>query len=356
MKTYWKTLVLTLLVLVSFFPSRVVAAGNGVFDGQIIVGRSFALKSGETLSGDLAVVGGSVSIEQGAKVEGNIAVVGSMLRIDGEVTGDVAVVGSLANLGETAYVGGNVAVVGGSLQRAEGARVAGRVVGVVMSGAGWDGEVTILPMESPAMPTPPELLEFPSLFRSVPPISRDLWRGIPEAFVKGVGFALLAMLLMLFLAQPAERVSQTLISRPVLTGAVGLLSIVVTPLLVVIMVMTILLIPFIPIIAWALVAALLFGWISLGYGIGQRLALAFKGDWHPSFAAGLGTFLLTISVFALTNIPGVRCIGWVIPTLLAIAALGSVVLTMFGTRSYPGPAQPSTPALPPPETLASGGS
>lgn len=354
MKTYWKIPLLALLTLVaSIFPSRAVAASSGVFDGQVIFGQSFTLKSGETLSGDLAVIGGSVIIEQGAKVEGNIAVIGGTLHLDGEVNGDVAVVGGIANLGATAYVGGNVAVVGGSLQRAEGARVAGNILGTVMSGAGWDGEITMPAIPPPVMPTPPKSPVLPSIIGNIPKIYFDFWQGVPEAFAQAVGLALLAMLLMLFLAQPAERVSRTLISHPILTGSVGLLSIIVLPLLMLIMAMTILLIPAVPLVALTLVAALLFGWIALGYEIGQRIARAFKGDWHPSFAAGLGTFLLTVSAFALTNIPGLKCIGWLIPALLASAALGSIVLTLFGARPYPGVERSSPPALSPPPTLAS---
>lgn len=350
MKTYWKTAVLALLVLSSFFPSRVVAASSGSFDGQVIFGQSFILKSGETLSGDLAVIGGSAFIEQGAKVEGNIAVVGGALHIDGEVNGDVAVVGGIANLGATAYVHGNVAVIGGSLQRAEGARVAGNVLGTVMTGIGADGEGIIPPLAPPAMPTPATPPKFPSFARNLPHLYLNLWRGVSEAFAQAVGLALLAMLLMLFLAQPAERISRALISYPVLTGGIGLLTILIVPLLMVIMVMTILLIPLIPLLALALITALLFGWMSLGHEIGQRIALALNSDWHPSLAAGLGTFLLTISAFALTSIPGLKCIGWIIPALLVSAALGSVVLTMFGARPYPGSARSATPVLSPPET------
>ena len=333
MKKTWKLVALSLLFLTVFAPGRVASADDGEYDGQIILGQSFTLKSGETLQGDLAIVGGAVTIEQGAGVQGNIALIGGALQVDGEVNGNIAIIGGIANLGKTAYVSGDIAVIGGSLQRAEGAHVAGRVMGTLMSGLGGNDPIA-MPPASPALPPPASIpsrpWHLPPFLTHLPRLSLDLWRGIPEAFFQSVGLALLAMLLMLFLAQPAERVSRTILSQPILTGGIGLLTVFVAPLLLLIMLMTILLIPVIPLVILALVTALLFGWMALGYEIGQRLVRAFQGSWHPSFAAGLGTFLLTICTFALLNIPGLNCIGWIIPTLLACAALGSVMVTSFG--------------------------
>ncbi len=346
----WKLVALSLLVLTAFVPGRVASADDGGYDGQIILGRSFTLKSGETLQGDLAIVGGAVTIEQGARVQGNIVLIGGSLQVDGEVNGDVAIIGGLANLGKTAYVSGDIAVIGGSLQRTEGARVAGRVMETLMSGFGGNDSPALpstTPLPQPPVPISPPSWPMPRSLTNLPTPSINLWHGIPEAFFQSVGLALLAMLLMLFLAQPAERIARTVLTQPILTGGVGLLTICVAPLLVLMMLMTILLIPAIPLIVLVLSTALLFGWIALGYEIGQRLVRAFQGNWHPSFAAGLGTFLLTICTFALLNLPGLNCIGWIIPVLLACAALGSVVVTSFGARTYPASTQP--PAPPPVE-------
>jgi cytoskeletal protein CcmA (bactofilin family) len=334
MKISWKTVALASLILL-FLPTRAVSASSGVFDGNIIFGQPFTLKSGETLTGDLAVIGGPVTIEAGARVQGNVAVIGGTLQVEGEINGDVAVVGGMVHLSETASVSGNLAIIGGSLQRAQGARVTGNILGTTLSGLDWNGEVTIPPATpgTPSSPVSPSWPTAPLLFYRLLRLASTFWRGIPEAFIQSVGLALLAMLLMLFLVQPAERVSQTLVSQPVAAGGIGLLTILVTPLLMVIMVMTILLIPAVPLVVLMLAAALLFGWIVLGYEIGQRIIRAWKWDWHPAFAAGLGTFLLTISTFALMGVPVLRCVGWVFPALLACAALGSVVITAFGTRS-----------------------
>ncbi len=342
MKRYWKLVALPLLLGLLWMPDRSVSADGGEFDGQIILGQSFTLKSGETLDGDLAIIGGTVTIEQNARVQGDIALIGGSLQIDGEVQGNVAVIGGIVNLSDSAWVGGDIALVGGSVQRAQGARVAGRILETTLTTFGWNAQN--LPT-TPAPPESPRPWSFPLWPLHLSRIALNWWHGVPEAFSQSVGLALLAMLLMLFLAQPAERIARTLLAQPILTGGIGLLTAFVTPLLVLIMVMTILLIPLIPVLVLGLAAAALFGWIALGYEVGQRLVQAFKGNWHPSFAAGLGTFLLTISIFALLNFPGLNCISWIVPVILLSAAIGSVVITAFGSRLPATLSQP--PALPP---------
>jgi hypothetical protein len=42
-----------------FLPAQTVSAKGSAFDGQVIFGQSYTLKSGESLDGDLLVFGGS---------------------------------------------------------------------------------------------------------------------------------------------------------------------------------------------------------------------------------------------------------------------------------------------------------
>jgi hypothetical protein len=81
---------------------------------------------------------------------------------------------------------------------------------------------------------------------------------------------------------------------------------------------------------------------------GDRLGRLFKVQWAPPVSAGIGTLVLSLfsSIFAL-----VPCVGWVLPTVIAIVGLGGVFLTRFGMRdaqsSGPTSMVPSTPAQPP---------
>jgi hypothetical protein len=56
-----------LLAVMVFVPFQSAAASGPVFDGQVIFGQSYTLRTGETLNGDLVVFGGSATIEEDAK-------------------------------------------------------------------------------------------------------------------------------------------------------------------------------------------------------------------------------------------------------------------------------------------------
>jgi len=116
-------------------------------DGQRVgVGRSVAVKGGETVSGDVVVIGDDAKIE-------------------GAVNGAVVVVGGDLELGEGAVVGGDAVCLGGALDRADGATVRGNVVSVETEGlseligerveAASVSRPAEAPPAPPAPPTPP---------------------------------------------------------------------------------------------------------------------------------------------------------------------------------------------------------
>ncbi|MDP3184842.1 MAG: hypothetical protein Q8M58_06190, partial [Anaerolineales bacterium] len=58
-------------------------------------------------------------------------------------------------------------------------------------------------------------------------------------------------------------------------------------------------------------------------------------QWHPSLAAGLGTFLLAL----VANIIGlIACVGWLAPFLVTMLGIGGVIMTRFGARAAELPA------------------
>jgi len=125
---------------------------------------------------------------------------------------------------------------------------------------------------------------------------------------------------------------------------------------------TIILIPVAAAVVVALFVAGVFGWIAIGYEIGQRFTAAIHQNWHPAFSASLGVFTLTLVAKALTGIPVLNCVGWLVPFLLGLAGLGAVLMTRFGTQSVVAPAAvesaslapvaPAAPVAPEPESPA----
>jgi hypothetical protein len=333
MKTNVKIASVLLLVLLVSLPLQSAAASSGVYEGQVIFGQSFTLKNGEIMNGDLLVFGGSATIEEGATVNGSVVLFGGNLTVKGMVNGDVAITGGSVTLGSTAHVTGNLTTVAASLDRADGSNVDGQIYNTATSWVG-NGDNVVPPVVKPSVPVVPAIkYEFQPLL------------SVLNAFGQSLAIAVLAMLVMLFLAPHADRVAHAIVAQPLTAGGLGLLTVIVTPIAVVLSVITLILIPVAPIIILALVIAGIFGWIAIGYEIGQRFTKAIHRDWHPVFSAGLGTFALTLIAKALTGIPVLNCVGWLVPFLLGLAGLGAVLMTRFGTQTVTAPSD-STAAAP----------
>jgi hypothetical protein len=166
--------------------------------------------------------------------------------------------------------------------------------------------------------------------------------------------AALAVILGLLFPQQIKRVATTFSSEPLVTGGVGLLSIVIAAILLVLFTITIILIPVTVLSVLLLGVAFLFGWIAMGNEIGFRLAQLFKTTWHPSIASGIGVLLLGLVTGFATLIP---CIGWLVGFIVAIVGLGAVVISRFGSSKYANKVTqavlPTVPVAPnPPEPPA----
>jgi cytoskeletal protein CcmA (bactofilin family) len=354
MKRTVKIASLVLLAMLVFVPIQSAAAKSPAFDGRVIFGQSFTLKNGETMTGDLLVFGGSATLEEGATVNGNVVLFGGSLVINGEVTGDVAVTGGSVTIGASAHLHGNLATVGASLERAEGAQIDGQIFNTATSwvGNGSNGNVPVTPV--PVNPITPVKPAVPNININFNPFISML-----NAFGQALGLAVLAMLVMLFLAPHADRVAHAVIAQPLTAGGLGLLTVVLAPITLLLLIVTIILIPVAAAAVVALVVVAVFGWIAIGYEIGQRFTTAIHQNWHPAFSAGLGVFALTLVARALTGIPVLNCVGWLVPFLLGLAGLGAVLMTRFGTQLVVAPAAnvpaqlaPVVPAAPEPESPA----
>ena len=324
MKTVLKFASFMFMAILLFLPTQSAGAANGVSEGQVVFGQSFTLRSGDTMNGDLLVFGGSATIEVGAIVNGSTVLFGGNLTVNGTVNGDVAITGGTVSLGSAAHIFGNLTTVAASLDRAKGSQVDGQIFNTATSWIG-NGENSKIPQPvKPIMPV-------------IPKINFNPFLSIMNGFGQSLGIAILAMLVMLFLAPHADRVAHAIIAQPLTAGGLGLLTVVVAPIAIVLSIVTLILIPLAPIIVVALVVAGVFGWIAIGYEVGQRFTKAIHQNWHPAFSAGLGTFALTLVAKVLTGIPVLNCVGWLVPFLLSMAALGAVLMTRFGTQVVVAP-------------------
>ena len=323
MKIIYKFLTLFALLALFLVPTSAVhAQGPGTDSGgRVIFGSNFTLESGDTFNGDLVVFGGNVTIEDDADLNGNLVVFGGTAKSNGQVNGDVVIIGGQVSLDEQAHVTGDVVTVGGQLQQADGAQIDGEVVNNIQPDIQIpDGRVP--PSVSvPDVPTPPSVnVDF-----------NPFWSAA-GVLIRAVAVALLAMLVVMFLQPQLNRVGQAITAQPLMSGGIGLLTVLVAPIALVILTVTIILIPIAFVGILLLVFAWLFGMIALGQEVGERFTRSINQTWAPVLTTGFGTFLLMLVGGAIGEIP---CVGWLAPFALGLLGIGAVAVTWFGSRSAP---------------------
>lgn len=303
------------LVLVAAVGGTALAAGSAALHqgDQFVIGETYTLPSGDTLNGNLWVLGGNATLESGSQVNGNIRLAGGSLHVFGQVSGNISAAGGLVEIGSTAVVHGNISTVGASLNRSEAAIIDGTV------NTNQNGPIEV---------TPPTGVNAPSIDIHLAPF----W-NVLGVFFRAFLMAALAILVVMFWPKYADRTAKAVVAQPLITGGMGLLTVFVTPLLLLVMVITIVLIPasLLGLILLGLMIA--FGWIAIGMEVGVRLEQAFKTEWALPVAAGLGTFLMTLVVDGIGRL--VPCVGWLVPTAVGLMGLGAVLLTRFGSHDYP---------------------
>ena len=308
MKTTFKFLTLLVLLALLVIPaSPAYAQGTGTDGGRVIFGSNFTVEKGDTFNGDLVVFGGNVTVETGADLNGNLVVFGGTVSSDGSVNGDVVVIGGQVKLEEKAVVSGDLVTIGGQVDRAEGAVVEGEVVNNVAPNIQIPDSGRIPPeVVIPNVPTPRidinynPFLQFFNVF---------FWAIIISGF---------AMLLMLFWQTPIERAGNTIVTQPLMSGAIGLVAVLAGLLL------------FLTILPPIMVAfAWLFGIVAMGREVGERFANAINQRWTPVLTIGIGTFLLMLVGGAIGSIP---CIGGIILFALGLLGVGGAISTWFNLR------------------------
>lgn len=311
MKIMTKLSILITLFLAMAWPGPAMA--KGLLDDKIVFGGTFTLESGKTLNGDLFVLGGIATLEEDSEVMGDVVLLGGTLEVGGNIHGNVLGIGGFVELQSSASVEGDVNVLGAHLERQPGARVGGRVNDNLRGPfpIPFSGGVQV-PWVGLRMAPVVDLIGF--IFRTF------LW-------------AALAVLLVMFLPDHTERTAQAAISQPLVAGALGFLTVVVAVPLIVVLAITIIMIPVSALGAVLVAFAWGIGLIALGYEVGKRLTQMLNQNWPAAVSAGVGTFLLILVMNGgKTMIP---CIGWIMTVMVGMLGLGAVLLTRFGTQTYP---------------------
>jgi len=291
-------------------------------DNDIVsIGHSSHLQSGEKADTVVSVFGSSTSEGEAVDVVsvlGNTRVTGPVhdsavavlgnVYIDSKVDGDVVAVLGNVTLGPNAEIGGDVVAVLGTMQRDPAAIIHGSVQRILNFDAGGVGGFDWLNTW----------------------ITHCLLYARPLALVSGLGWAwTLALGLLAFYACLAllfrsgiEKCVHTLETEPGHTALAGLIGILLTPVLLVLLCVTVIGIAAVPFVVGALFCMSLFGKAVMLAWLGGRVSGGRPGPAsHPAVAILIGGAL----VLLLYVVP---VVGFLVYKLLGFFGFGAVVYTL----------------------------
>ena len=295
--------------------------------------------------GDQVRFGGDVSVDEDEVVMGNVIAIGGSVRVDGEVRGEVVAVGGGVELGPKAVVTDDVAVIGGTLRRAPGARIQGELhevgIGDIDFGdwqwGGWG---------------PP---------RPFPGFNRAL--ALMSTLGRVAILCVMTVLVVLLGREYVDRASIRAASEPLKAGAIGFLAqLLFLPVLIVtiiILIVTIVGIPLLLLIPFALLGLAiiaLLGFTAIAYRVGQvvsaRMGWGAAGPYAPTILGVLVVVspLLLARLLSLIGGPivplafGLGVIAFLVEYVVWTIGFGAVALARF---DRPRPPTLPIPAPPP---------
>jgi uncharacterized RDD family membrane protein YckC len=281
------------------------------------IGHDSNLPRGQTAGSVVSIFGSSTSDGEAGEIVsilGDTRVTGSVSNnavailgntyIDGKVDGDaVAVLGNM-ELGPHAEIDGNVVAVGGNLQRDPAAIVHGNVQNVFgnFGSVGW--------------------------LRTW--VRHCLLYGRPLALVPGLGwawglaFACLALYagLALLFREGLTRCVQTFEKQPGQSVLAALIAMLLTPVLVVLLFVTVIGIAAVPFVVFGLFCAGLFGKAVMLAWLGRRVTG--RQDVGPTSHPAVAVLIGGVVVLALYLVP---VLGFLVYKLLGLLGLGAVAYT-----------------------------
>ncbi len=278
-----------------------VAIWSDIASDLTAVGSSVKTATSSRTSGNARLIGGTVTVN--GAVDGALMVAGGEVIIDAPITGDVRVTGGRIEFGSTAKIGGMLTYsapseisIHDSVIPADRITYKPMALGNVFQ-RHEDWEMQDLPL----VPT---------------------FVSVLAGFIVTLAFiVLVAALFLAFAPKMVEARRLAAISRPGLNLVVGVLGLSVLFGLTPIAGMTIIGIPFIPIIILAIFLVWTLGYVLGAYVIGLRLWIGFGGD-EPNLTGKL--LVLAVTVIALALINFVPFVGWLVNFAVVLFGIGAI--------------------------------
>lgn len=280
-------------------------------------GAAVAIRS--TISEDLMATGGSVKTATSSTTGGNARLIGGTVTVNGSVEGALMAAGGEVII--DAPIAGDVRITAGRIAFGSAAKIGGTLIYSAPS------EIDV-----PASVIAPDRVTFRPIALGEA-FEDAAWDADEYSVLPGVlgvlaGFAVtLAFILVLaalFLAFAPEMVKarrEAAITRPGLNLTVGVLALAVLFGLTPVAGMTIVGIPFIPIILLAIFLAWTLGYVLGAYVIGLRIWSGFGGE-EPAMLGRLIVLACAVTSLALANF--IPFIGWLANFAVVLFGIGAI--------------------------------
>jgi hypothetical protein len=290
--------------------------------------------------------GGNVTVEEGERVDGDVVAIGGAVRVNGIVTGNTVAIGGGLSLGPHSEVEGDAVAIGGGLSREEGARVGGKVVDMPIANFDF-GRWRWNPVFGRGFPF---VLPFAGAAAGLLALMGTLMR----VFV----LCVLASIVLLVARDHVERVGARAAAEPLKAGAIGLLAqLLFLPLLIatiVVLVITIIGIPLLVLIPFALLGLAVvgvFGFTAVAYYVGRIVRAQLSWHTDNAYLAAVTGVVLLVSPLLVARLLGLAnwlmfpitgslvFLGLLVEYIAWTVGFGAVALHRFG-RSSALPSQP----------------
>ncbi|HEY9207265.1 MAG TPA: hypothetical protein VIO58_15250 [Candidatus Methanoperedens sp.] len=309
-----------------------------------------------TINGDLVTAGGKITVT--GTVKGGITAVGGSITINGNVTNDIRAAGGEVRIGGD--VGDNVLVFTGNLILDKNARIArdltlgagnaiidGTVNGNINGGVSnleirgaTKGNVTVeiennikvspgatiggnLEYTAPHQGEISGMVSGKTTYKETPVKKEDLMSKIRGEVIGYFWFLLIGIISLMLAPELTQKISDNVSARPLKNLIWGLLFLIITPIVAILLLITIIGIPLSLILLAVYIIFLYISRIYVGFWIGQYVLKKLKKETKfKVLTMALGLLIAVIVV----NLP---IIGIFVHFIILLLGLGTIVLTEF---------------------------
>jgi len=292
--------------------------------------------------GDRVRFGCDVTVDRDERLDGDVVAIGGSVIVNGEVTGDATSIGGTLTLGPDAIVRGDAVSVGGVLNRAPGARVEGEITEVGPGGGRFGREHW-----------------FPGMFGT-------FWSRLgsfASTTIRVTLLVLIGLIVVAFGRNPVERIAARIAATPLRSGLIGLLAeILFLPVLIltiVVLAVSIVGIPLLILVPFAVLLLMLvglIGFVALAYQIGRQLTDRFGWTQRGAYAAvaiGVVAIAAVTLVARLAALAGgfivgapLAGLGYFLEYVAWTVGFGAAILYWYETQTRFGPHRHATAGPP----------